>query len=99
MKLHELIELAKQGKKFKAFATCTKTGQSSPWCKQERFSDQSIYAAWLVTADWTMEEIREPIKVEWTFDNIARTGKIEIPHGLVGKPFKVTFEEIKNDTV
>ena len=94
MKLHELIELAKQGKKFKAFATCTKTNGKGPWCKEDWFSDQSVYGSWLVTADWTYEEIREPIKVEWTFDNILRSGSVKIPDAFAGKPFKVTFEEM-----
>lgn len=94
MKLHELIELAKQGNKFRAFAKRTESKYTGPWCDNEWFNNQTVYPPWLVTADWTMEEIRDPVKLEWTFDNITRTGKIDIPCSLIGKPFKVTFEEI-----
>ena len=57
-KLHELIELAMQGRRFTAYI-CEGSKVS-----ELRILDTRVWTPEAIAADWTYEEIKEPVKVE-----------------------------------
>lgn len=102
-KLHELIELAEKGIKFKA----RMRRKTYPFHSQDFFLNHLIaYKVEDVIADWEYIEHREPLKMEFEceWDERRSTGDI-YPHPfkekdnivlekLIGKRTKVIVEEI-----
>lgn len=48
-----------------------------------------------VSASYLLSDGTESVEVTFNFTKIIRTGSIEIPPGIIGKPFVVTFKEVK----
>lgn len=102
-KLHELIQMAKDGKKFSAEHPLNK----SVWNDKE-FIDCETYNYKSIVMDWQYEEIREPEVVEFECEFLKEdTFGYIVPYGLdisdkieplVGKKWKVVCTEvIEND--
>lgn len=99
--LRELIELAKAGKIFMA-----KNFFNSPF-RDRDFLSINKWSERQVLADWTYEEIKEPIKLEFEStvqefkglysndgDIITLLSKWPIAEEIEGKKFKVTMVEV-----
>lgn len=59
-KLHQLIEWANQGKKFKAIYECL-----AEWLNQDDFKTCDVWSTRGIVADWEYQEIKEPEVVEF----------------------------------
>lgn len=97
-KLHELIELAKSGKKFSFKATSTISNVTI--YNQNSFNGIAVWSENAITADWEYIVEKEPLvvelDVEWAKDMFGPTYPIA-PLGdlslLVGKSGTLTFVE------
>lgn len=99
-KLHELLSLAKAGKKFRATYD-----YSDAWSEHDILAASS-WPVNYITADWTYKEIKDPIKLEFEAKVIRHeyagcsVNNLTLSFGdigelyLNGKRFKVTMQEL-----
>ena len=107
-KLHELIQLAMDGKKFIAYNIMFPLNKYT----EEFFMEEKSFGRLSVIIDWDYKEIKEPIKLEFegfveewlNQEGLGNSDMIEIPKGLdnrpkdlSGKKFKVVMTEVKDD--
>lgn len=100
--LKTLILAAKEGKKFKA--KIIRDTPTYTWNEQEIIIGE--FSIDYVTADWEVEWIKEPLKIELSgcvqeeLDTDLAYVKAYLTREYLGKRFKMTIEEIvevKND--
>lgn len=96
-KLHELIELANKGVKFRATR-----GYGLFLFPGDFFNHRNGWSNDQITACWEYEEIKDPIKSSGIVQWVKESNGIVYPYGdmglpmrdLIGKKTKITIEEI-----
>lgn len=98
VKLHDLILMAKCGKKFRA-----KRSGITYHLNQTDFKQCDSWGNDAIVADWTYEEIIEPLKLETDVKFLEFCGKeavrlnIAVPTEFGGKTFKMVLTEIQSE--